>query len=104
MVDQNVPPTPKPVRDVPGRAWYQLLSLAMFLVGCASAFLSGRDISIQDKLAFLTAAVVFTPLGIAGLAMNYTAEVKAKLVQRIEELERRLRDKGGAEPSTAPDR
>lgn len=44
------------------------------------------------------------PLGIAGMAMAYTAEVKAKLVRRIEELECRLRDKGSAEPATAPDR
>ncbi|HYV39940.1 MAG TPA: hypothetical protein VE988_29910 [Gemmataceae bacterium] len=92
MADQNVPPLAKPVVNFPGQPWFGFLGAAMLLAGCVCAFLSGRDF-FQDKLALLTAAAVFIPLGSLGCAVAYTAQVKAALIQRIEELERRLRDK-----------
>lgn len=104
MADETVSAPATPVVDAPGRPLYRFASVAMLVVGSLCAVLSGavKDVT-QDKLAFITGAAVFIPLGIAGCAMAYTAAVKAVLVQRIEELERRLRDEGIAEPGAGAD-
>lgn len=87
-----------PQKPVPGYPrWAGWLSLGLFVVGCGSAWLSGvvGDVN-QDKLAFVTGAAVFIPLGAMGMGMAYTARVQEALVRRIEGLEDRLRDRDGA--------
>ncbi len=77
--------------------WAGWLSLGMFVVGCLSAVLSGvvKDIN-HDKLAFITGAAVFIPLGAMGIGMGYTARIQEVLFRRIESLEQQLRNKGAA--------
>lgn len=95
MADSTEPQPEKPMQVYP--RWAGWLSLGLFVVGCLSVALSGvvKDIN-QDKLALITGAAVFIPLGVMGMGMAYTARVQEALVRRIEALEQQLRNKGGA--------
>ena len=64
------------VMDTPKRPIYRFVCVAMLVVGSLCVILSGvvKD-SNQDKLAFITGAAVFIPLGIVGCAMAYPAAV-----------------------------
>jgi len=90
----------KPVKpSVAMPPWVGILGLVMFCVGCLAA---GLGIS-QNEPTAACAGLVFLSLGGLSMANGYTGSVRADLLHRIAELERRLNDEGNAEPSAAPD-
>jgi hypothetical protein len=57
----------------------------------------------QGEPTAACAGLVFLSIGGLSMANAYTGRVRADLMGRIEELERRLNDKGNAEPGAAAD-
>ncbi len=82
-------PAKRSAFTLPRLGW---LGIALFVVGCLSAVWSAtiREID-KERLGLLSMAVVFIPIGAMCMAGAYAACVRAELLQRVEDLENRLR-------------
>jgi hypothetical protein len=89
---------PKPSVGMP--SWIGYVGLAMFVPGCLAA---AWGIQSADVKLGLSGAVLMS-LGGLSMANGYAGIVRADLLRRIEELERRIGGGASADPDAADDR